>query len=260
MIRNLIIYIHGVETADSITGYAAPLAEGIDGVLPVEERGRFSHVFYDWNKELQPRELKVYESCETGLHFPDLRKKKMLIAADVICSSRSKSGNGFLEKCFREIDEIVALHKARYSGDEIRVHVIGHSQGGQNGLEYCWDAAHPVWTLIMMGAPIDLKSPMYDGYGMAPPVKAWHNFYSSYDTISSKLENHPSDSIRSKVQDHEVTASIFSPVRWGGLINRLGDGLGYVGFIYKTLVAHTAYWKSEQVHKEIAQILLEQGS
>src|SRR3990167_7189547 len=109
----LVLIWHGVENTASVSGYANILIEGIQKNLPGSDVDRVSFIAVDWNKDIQPRELRVFDACEKGLPFEKARRIKMTIVSDIVCSSRSKSGNGQLEKTFAEVDEIISLHKVK---------------------------------------------------------------------------------------------------------------------------------------------------
>src|SRR3990167_1366977 len=248
----LVLIWHGVENTASVYGYANILIEGIQKNLPGSDVDRFSFIALDWNKDVQPRELRVFDACEKGLPFEKARKIKMTMAADVVCSARTKAGKGQLEKTFAEVDEIIFLHMAKNLGKMVKIAHIGHSQGGQNAWEFCFDTKYPASLLCVMGSPIDLKSPAFEDYGCAPNVPTILNFWNGLDIVSSRLDTvHPSPSIAAVVDDVEIKLPGWSPI----VAIKKVNVKGFLGILWATARAHLYYWKSSQVHKRIAEEL-----
>jgi hypothetical protein len=221
-----------------MAGYARPLIEGIRDYIPEERLHQFAFIPYDWESLVRDRQLSIYRAVEDGLHRKALRKLKHTMGSDVIWCGRAKnpSAKDFLVQMFNSIDgEIEELARGF---PDFKVYAIGHSQGSQNLLEYCFDSRFKVSGLFTLGSIITARSGAYADWGHLPDgLEFWHNFYNKWDFVSSRIQSvHPSKQIAEFVVDHEVP-------------------LGLNPMNYTLLGAHCMYWKSSFVHKAIAEVL-----
>jgi len=236
---NIVAISHGVENTDNPGEYARGLIEGIKSKMTLRQFEDFIFIQLDTNQLFQPRQMEIYKKVEKGLRRQFLRKLKHTIGSDVVWSNRSKSGNDAWSQKVNYINQMIDPHVRRAGEKNYRIHLIGHSQGSQDLLEYCFDCTYPAYGLITMGSPISMKSGTFEDWGHLPKgLGYWHNFYNTLDFIGSRLEKvHPSKEIADFVIDHEVPIG-WNPLEW----TKLGS--------------HCCFWKRDFVHRTIATILV----
>ena len=162
---NLIIIEHGVENIDDVQGYANPL---IDGIKKYHNRDNSVFFSYDWNREAQQKQLMMYEAVEKGLWGQKIRKLKHTMFGDTAVCRRSKNGRDYLQKMADDIDSII--FKYINLGFDLNIHLIGHSQGSQNLLDYCFDSSYKerITGLITLGSIISAGSWIFNDWGHVP--------------------------------------------------------------------------------------------
>ena len=110
--------------------------------------------------------------------------------------------------------------------------VIAHSMGTQISFGFSW--RRELSALITMGSPILYFSLRFKEYGKFPDVllKSMFNFWTNRDPVCTRISRNPN---LAKCKDVEVPN--WNPLNW------------------LPLRAHSMYFKSDFVHKEIAKIL-----
>lgn len=236
----IVVISHGVEAGSAnMAGYARPLIDGIRSFIPDAKLHEYVFIPFEWDAMVRDRQLQMYEAVEKGLWRQRFRKLKHTLGSDVIWCGRSKTPNpdDFLNRMFSTIDSDIEELVRGFPNSKI--YCIGHSQGSQNLLEYCFDTKFKVSGLFTLGSIIAARSGAYADYGHLPNgLDFWVNFYNKADFVSSRIGGvHPSKQIATFVKDHEVP-------------------LGFNPLNYTLIGAHTMYWKSAFVHKVIADALL----
>lgn len=233
----LFVVIHGVQLRAIRDNYADKLIEGVRSNFPIEHRGYFVPLVYNWSGITHERQLEMYRAVESGLPWyarKPLRKLKHTVGSDVVWSGRAKEGTKcFYSQFLADLSQKLEEQVQRYRNP--RIVFFGHSQGSQNALCFIWDYGRIVSAFFSAGSPISMASGMFDDWGRAPAnLQRWVNFWNPMDWISSPLGSHPSKEIRALVNDARVPLGP-NPLNW------------------TTAGAHGIYWRSPFVHKRVAE-------
>ncbi len=229
---------HGVQAFDLNKEIVREFGFKVKEALPIELRVRFRPFVIDWDDILGGRQMEAFRTMAAGRKRQRLLKLKHTVGSDLAWlfpGKHSESGFSFLyervfDKIKREIDS-----RYRSAGEDAKIVHCGHSLGGQLALRYCWDSTYPVDGLITMGAPIDMFSGAFLGWGKKPPLREfWLNVNMKWDWIGSEMGLHPNPDIRDLAEDLIVNPW-WNPLRM------------------TTLGAHTAYWTDKRVIRGIAK-------
>lgn len=232
----IFVVCHGIETKLKKASYADSFVFGIRNSLP--EGIPFASYQFNWDTIVVEREQKTYEMVK-DLRRPLLRKLTCFLGCDILWYAFTKRlvSQGSIydqihSKLRREVKQLLAL----YGKDAVLV-LCGHSWGSQIMLDFCFDEDAEITSkiagLVTMGSPIIYKSGQYDDWGHPPKgLKFWLNFYNPWDPVSTIISRN--ENFKDAVKD--VCVGAWNPLGWVSI-----------------LMAHTCYWKSGTVKKQIAE-------
>lgn len=224
-----VFLIHGVAKTIG-ADYYDKFVYGLREKLPIGFDCTFHPINY--STLLEDKETQIYDWMQ-GLGYQKLRKFGCTLAADVLAYANTKRGSGpgdfyydVNALLYGKIAEVSALYP---NGKKV---ILCHSLGSIIGFDYVWNGG--VDHLITLGNPFTYFTPRYKDFGEPPQgLKAWTNFYCYFDPISTPVSRNPKFPV---VKD--VSVKVYNPADW------------------LPLRAHSVYWSSDQVSRQIAQILL----
>jgi hypothetical protein len=229
---------HGVETGLE-NDYAAKHIELVRKYIDSSYLDYIVPHATNWSEVVEDRQRKTWE-MENELALSSFRKTCVEIACDLLWYRSSKQSAGKFDVFSRihgKLEFELELLLDKYGADAGIVRE-GHSLGSQIMLDACFESKQHTTGLITIGSPISKYSGMYPDWGHLPEkeLRWWINLYANRDLVASEFRKHPSEQIRSFVEDYRVKS--FNPLNW------------------PILKAHTFYWKDDFVCKTIAKRLV----
>lgn len=251
----LLPIVHGVAFKDNDKDYAGKFIKLIRSKLTDQERDYLIPIQFNYSNVTNQRQVEMFNAVDKGLDNEKLRLWKNIIGSDVTWSLIQAKGDApsFFKSFNYDLATAIANAKITYPG--AAVVCIGHSQGSQLLYSFFFEYFGQIDGFVSMGSPIAMNSgAWYPSWGRVPEnLRFWDNYYHSTDFISSRLKTHPSESIRSFVNDFEV------PKGWN-LLYRLPDGLNLFGKwkvgwtkLVAGFMAHVGYWENDFVATMVAK-------
>lgn len=226
-----IFLVHGIGREVS-KDYYNDFVSGIRKYVPLDADIVWHGVNY--SILLEKREQQIYSWMKKMSPWWDYAgRKEREFACNYICDvlaygypRRPPSRGDFIFDLHAQLKQ--EFSKARPGAKKV---IIGHSLGSIVGFGFTW--AEHTDCLITMGSPFSYFSVRYKGGGeMNPDLPQFHNFWRGRDRVSSIISENPKFKC---VHDYEVRS--LNP-----------------RYLLR-LQAHSLYWVSNFVHKEIAKIL-----
>jgi hypothetical protein len=223
-----VILLHGIQKDLDEESYYSDFVYGIRKYLPISTHCAFHPL--NWNKLIQDKEIQAYKWME-GLFYDKLRRFGCTMIGDVIAyappESVPKPGdvyydvNKLIEKTYDEIQSLAPKSKKA---------VFAHSMGAQIAFSLAF--RKPFDLLITFGAPLLYFSLRFNGFGEYPhkTLGKMMNLYNKFDPVSTIVSRNPK---LTACKDVDVT--------------------GWNPLNMTPLRAHTSYWKSDKVHRIMAQ-------
>lgn len=202
---------------------------GIRKNLPIDIDINFHPV--DYSRLLEPKEDIIF-SWFNNRFWKKLHNFACYYICDVLAYAYTRGVPGpgdfiydlteLLKTKFRAVDE-------KYP-DSKKI-VIGHSLGSIVGFGYTWE--EKIDCLITMGSPFDYFSIRYAGFGRDnPDLPFFYNFWKDHDAVATEISKNPNFKRVKDIQVSSWNPKYLAPLR-----------------------AHSVYWTSDFVHKEIAKIV-----
>ena len=247
--------VHGVQFSDIDNDFAKPFIDKIRSHLTEKERDYLIPMPINYSQGMNKRQIQAFEATDKGLDNEKLRLLKHTAGSDITHSLIQAKGDApsFFKTFNYDLASAIADKRAIYK--EADVICVGHSQGSQLLYSFFFEYFGKIDGFISMGSPISMNSGAWPDWGKRPDnLLFWDNFYHSSDFISSRLETHPSESIRQFVNDFEVPKG-FNPLYHApSKLNLFGYQIRWTKLV-AGLMAHTCYWKNDFVCSTIAQRL-----
>lgn len=232
-----------------------PFIEKVRSHLTEQERDYLIPIPINYSKDMNKRQIEAFEATDRGLDNEKLRLLKHTVGGDVAWSLIQAKGDApsFFKSFNYDLATILADKKNIYK--EAAIICVGHSQGSQLLYSFFFEYFGKIDGFISMGSPISLYSGAWPDWGRVPEnLGFWDNYYHTSDFISSRLETHPSESIRNMVNDFEVPKGFNPLYHFPSKIDLFGFQMRWTKLI-AGLMAHTCYWTNDFVCATIAQRL-----
>lgn len=246
--------IHGIKAFAYDDNLISKFIYNLRDHIPHNLRGYIIFVKINWDNIVADRQLEAFE-MEKNLPNQRILKLKHTLLSDIMWDVQTKNKNGTVNiynKIVEHISKEMDSRLLKYGVDSNKV-LIGHSWGGQRALSYCFDSVYKIDGLITMGSPITAVSGRFLDWGKLPDgLQFWLNFRNIYDWIGSQFKYHKNPAFASFVKDYLFKSR--SPIDW--IIDKIPLP-SFITGIPSMLHAHSSYWTSKFVHKEIANYLTE---
>ena len=220
-----ILILHGIaKTIDA--DYYSPFITGIKKYLPSSCDVLFRPV--DYSGLLEEKEDRIFGWMK-DLPYHKITEFASYYVADAIAYAHPKRPAGPGDFIY-DVTKLLMTQMANIRGGKHVV--IGHSLGSIVGFGVTFDVK--VDCLITMGSPFFYYSPRFKNLGeMNPNLAQFHNFWKGHDKVcTGPISKNPTFAA---VHDYEVKSwnpKYLLPVR-----------------------AHSIYWSSDFVHRQIAKII-----
>lgn len=223
-----VFLVHGVAKTIGPEYYDAFVA-GIRKLLPMELDVLFHPVEY--SHLLEAKEDQIFDWMK-DLPYRAITEFAAYYIADALAYAypRDPATEGDF---IYDVHKLLADKFAAAGRPGSRRVIIGHSLGSIVGYGFTWDVE--VDCAILMGSPFFYFSPRFKGLGrMNPNLRQLHNFWKAHDKVSTgPLSKNPTFACAHDYQVTSLNPKYLLPLQ-----------------------AHSIYWTSEFVHKQIAKILL----
>ena len=225
-----IFLVHGIGKSIGLDYYDS-FVGNIRSHLPIDADINFHPIEY--SHLLDAKEDKIFSWME-DMGYQKIRR----FACDFVCDVLAYSYPWRPAQAGDFIFDVTELIQTKFKEVESKYPkstkvIIGHSLGSIVGYGYTW--MEKIDCLITMGSPFDYFSIRYKNFGeMNPKLRIFYNFWKRYDLVSTIISRNPNFKNVHDIQVKTLNPRYLLPIQ-----------------------AHTSYWSSKFVYKEIAKIFKE---